>query len=145
MDASALQHFEALCERFYTTTDAAARQAADEQLRNLRSDSRFCPQLLHVFQHSRSHYALFVSCNSLTELVSSHWGDFTHAQTLEIRTLPSTSSPLSAAPRLPPPTHTHARTHALTHRSSLFRHHHHHPLSPRSKATECYSTSRGRC
>jgi hypothetical protein len=88
MDDASLKHFEHLCETFYTTADANARREADEQLRKLRGDSQYCPLLLGVFQRSRSHYALFVSCNSLTELVSSHWGDFTHAQTLEIRTYP---------------------------------------------------------
>eukprot|EP00978_Attheya_sp_CCMP212_P036794 scaffold169478_cov55-Attheya_sp.AAC.2 len=93
MDASQLAQVEALCETLYTGSTTAksdsggpiSRQDAQVRLLSLQSSADYIPQCQYILDHSTSHYARLVASNSLTELITTHWNNFTVPQRIDIR------------------------------------------------------------
>jgi|EP00970_Alexandrium_tamarense_P003859 exportin-7 len=92
MDDSQLAQVEALCETLYTGQSAASsnsdpitREEAQSRLLSLQSSANFIPQCQYILDRSQSQYALLVASNSLTELITTHWNNFTIAQRIDIR------------------------------------------------------------
>lgn len=91
MDALQLQQVEALCETLYTGVPTKmgdttiARQEAQQRLLSLQSSPEFIPQCQYILDTSQSHYARLVASNSLIELVTVHWNNYTVPQRVDIR------------------------------------------------------------
>lgn len=93
MDDVQLKQVENLCEILYTgspsTTagggDKITRDEAQSRLLSLQSSASFIPQCQYILDRSGSQYALLVASNSLTELITTHWNNFTIAQRIDIR------------------------------------------------------------
>lgn len=91
MDETQLAQVEALCETLYTGQSTGAngekitREEAQSRLLSLQSSATFIPQCQYILDRSQSQYALLVASNSLTELITSHWNNFTIAQRIDIR------------------------------------------------------------
>ncbi|EED92291.1 hypothetical protein THAPSDRAFT_34505 [Thalassiosira pseudonana CCMP1335] len=92
MDDSQLAQVEALCETLYTgqsvassNSDPITREEAQSRLLSLQSSANFIPQCQYILDRSQSQYALLVASNSLTELITTHWNNFTIAQRIDIR------------------------------------------------------------
>mmetsp|Transcript_20342 Transcript_20342/g.38262 ORF Transcript_20342/g.38262 Transcript_20342/m.38262 type:complete len:1118 (-) Transcript_20342:416-3769(-) len=92
MDAAQLAQVESLCETLYTgatsTSDSGepiSRQEAQSRLLSLQSSADYIPQCQYILDHSQSHYARLVASNSLTELITTHWNNFTVPQRIDIR------------------------------------------------------------
>eukprot|EP00586_Coscinodiscus_wailesii_P002586 CAMPEP_0172484254 /NCGR_PEP_ID=MMETSP1066-20121228/11629_1 /TAXON_ID=671091 /ORGANISM="Coscinodiscus wailesii, Strain CCMP2513" /LENGTH=1123 /DNA_ID=CAMNT_0013248627 /DNA_START=273 /DNA_END=3644 /DNA_ORIENTATION=+ len=80
---------ESLCETLYngasTSSDGLSRQDAQARLLTLQSSADFIPQCQYILDHSQSHYARLVASNSLTELITTHWNNFTVPDRIDIR------------------------------------------------------------
>jgi len=89
MDDAQLAQVESLCETLYTgqssNGEALTREEAQSRLLSLQSSASFIPQCQYILDRSKSQYALLVASNSLTELITSHWNNFTVAQRIDIR------------------------------------------------------------
>eukprot|EP00985_Skeletonema_marinoi_P000640 scaffold227_cov116-Skeletonema_marinoi.AAC.2 len=90
MDDTQLAQVESLCETLYTGLPSSggekiSREEAQSRLLSLQSSASFIPQCQYILDRSQSQYALLVASNSLTELISSHWNNFTIAQRIDIR------------------------------------------------------------
>jgi exportin-7 len=91
MDASQLKQVEALCETLYTGVPTKmgdttiTRQEAQQRLLSLQSSPEFIPQCQYILDTSQSHYARLVASNSLIELVTVHWNNYTVPQRVDIR------------------------------------------------------------
>mmetsp|Transcript_21423 Transcript_21423/g.46535 ORF Transcript_21423/g.46535 Transcript_21423/m.46535 type:complete len:1110 (-) Transcript_21423:197-3526(-) len=90
MDEAQLAQVESLCETLYTgqpssTGEKITREEAQSRLLSLQSSASFIPQCQYILDRSKSQYALLVASNSLTELITSHWNNFTIAQRIDIR------------------------------------------------------------
>jgi exportin-7 len=90
MDAQQLAQVEALCETLYTgkspdPKDLTTRQDAQARLLSLQSSAEYIPQCQYILDHSKSDYARLVASNSLTELVTTHWNNFTVSQRVDVR------------------------------------------------------------
>jgi len=90
MDDAQLAQVESLCETLYTGMPSSggekiSREEAQSRLLSLQSSASFIPQCQYILDRSQSQYALLVASNSLTELISSHWNNFTIAQRIDIR------------------------------------------------------------
>lgn len=90
MDDAQLAQVESLCETLYTGVPSSggekiSREEAQSRLLSLQSSASFIPQCQYILDRSQSQYALLVASNSLTELISSHWNNFTIAQRIDIR------------------------------------------------------------
>jgi len=90
MDDTQLAQVESLCETLYTGLpsnggEKISREEAQSRLLSLQSSASFIPQCQYILDRSQSQYALLVASNSLTELISSHWNNFTIAQRIDIR------------------------------------------------------------
>ena len=89
MDEAQLAQVEALCETLYTGTsnngESYSREEAQSRLLSLQSNASFIPQCQYILDRSKSQYALLVASNSLTELITTHWNNFTIAQRIDIR------------------------------------------------------------
>jgi len=100
MDAQQLAQVESLCNTLYTgvsttitepntngkeTTTTITRAEAQSRLLSLQSSADYIPQCQYILDHSTSHYARLVASNSLTELITTHWNNFTVPQRIDIR------------------------------------------------------------
>lgn len=90
MDDAQLAQVESLCETLYTGQPSAGgekitREEAQSRLLSLQSSASFIPQCQYILDRSQSQYALLVASNSLTELITTHWNNFTIAQRIDIR------------------------------------------------------------
>jgi len=92
MDSTQLAQVESLCETLYTGAASASesgepinRQEAQARLLSLQSSAEYIPQCQYILDHSNSHYARLVASNSLTELITTHWNNFTVQQRIDIR------------------------------------------------------------
>eukprot|EP00559_Dactyliosolen_fragilissimus_P000768 CAMPEP_0184866004 /NCGR_PEP_ID=MMETSP0580-20130426/20229_1 /TAXON_ID=1118495 /ORGANISM="Dactyliosolen fragilissimus" /LENGTH=390 /DNA_ID=CAMNT_0027365433 /DNA_START=294 /DNA_END=1462 /DNA_ORIENTATION=+ len=91
MDAQQLSQVEALCETLYTgasSTDNGkqiSRSEAQNRLLSLQSSADYIPQCQYILDNSSSQYARLVASNSLTELITKHWNNFTVPQRIDIR------------------------------------------------------------
>lgn len=92
MDGQQLAQVESLCETLYTGVtstgengEAISRQEAQSRLLSLQSSAEYIPQCQYILDHSQSHYARLVASNSLTELITTHWNNFTVPQRIDIR------------------------------------------------------------
>eukprot|EP00580_Thalassiosira_gravida_P016865 CAMPEP_0201660514 /NCGR_PEP_ID=MMETSP0494-20130426/3148_1 /ASSEMBLY_ACC=CAM_ASM_000839 /TAXON_ID=420259 /ORGANISM="Thalassiosira gravida, Strain GMp14c1" /LENGTH=1109 /DNA_ID=CAMNT_0048138419 /DNA_START=380 /DNA_END=3709 /DNA_ORIENTATION=+ len=90
MDEAQLAQVESLCETLYTgqpsgNGEKITREEAQSRLLSLQSNASFIPQCQYILDRSKSQYALLVASNSLTELITSHWNNFTIAQRIDIR------------------------------------------------------------
>jgi len=92
MDAAQLAQVESLCETLYagaTSTsesgEAISRAEAQSRLLSLQSSADYIPQCQYILDQSQSHYARLVASNSLTELITTHWNNFTVPQRIDIR------------------------------------------------------------
>ncbi|KAL3796830.1 hypothetical protein ACHAW5_002516 [Stephanodiscus triporus] len=90
MDDAQLAQVESLCETLYTGQPSAGgekitREEAQSRLLSLQSSASFIPQCQYILDRSKSQYALLVASNSLTELITTHWNNFTIAQRIDIR------------------------------------------------------------
>lgn len=91
MDAAQLAQVEALCETLYTgvpTTsngETITRNEAQQRLLSLQSSAEYIPQCQYILDNSKSQYARLVATNSLTELITIHWNNFTVPQRIDIR------------------------------------------------------------
>ncbi len=90
MDDAQLAQVESLCETLYTgvstaTSESISREEAQSRLLSLQSSASFIPQCQYILDRSKSQYALLVASNSLTELITTHWNNFTIAQRIDIR------------------------------------------------------------
>ena len=91
MDDAQLAQVESLCETLYTGQSGAGgaekitREEAQSRLLSLQSSASFIPQCQYILDRSKSQYALLVASNSLTELITTHWNNFTIAQRIDIR------------------------------------------------------------
>jgi exportin-7 len=92
MDSSQLIQVEALCEVLYTGASKTGddgkpitRQDAQARLLSLQSSADYIPQCQYILDHSNSQYARLVASNSLIELITTHWNNFTVANRIDIR------------------------------------------------------------
>lgn len=96
MDDQQLKQVEALCETLYTgvphtsTSESGgqiliSRAEAQSRLLSLQSSAEYIPQCQYILDRSSSQYARLVAANSLTELVSSHWNNYTVSQRIDVR------------------------------------------------------------
>lgn len=94
MDAQQLSQVESLCETLYVGTpttgengETIERAEAQSRLLSLQSSADYIPQCQYILDHSSSpsQYARLVASNSLTQLVTSHWNNFTVPQRIDIR------------------------------------------------------------
>ena len=96
MDAAQLAQVEALCETLYTgiptkmtngdgSTSEVTRQEAQQRLLSLQSNAEYIPQCQYILDNSTSQYARLVASNSLIELITTHWNNFTIPQRIDIR------------------------------------------------------------
>lgn len=90
MDDTQLAQVESLCETLYTGMPSSggekiSREEAQSRLLSLQSSASFIPQCQYILDRSQSQYALLVASNSLTELISSHWNNFSVPQRIDIR------------------------------------------------------------
>jgi len=91
MDTQQLVQVEALCETLYTgvsskdTDKSVSRAEAQSRLLSLQSSAEYIPQCQYILDHSTSQYARLVASNSLTELITTHWNNFTVPQRIDIR------------------------------------------------------------
>mmetsp|Transcript_12963 Transcript_12963/g.18933 ORF Transcript_12963/g.18933 Transcript_12963/m.18933 type:complete len:1115 (-) Transcript_12963:105-3449(-) len=94
MDAQQLSQVESLCETLYVGTpttgengETIERAEAQSRLLSLQSSADYIPQCQYILDHSTSpsQYARLVASNSLTQLVTSHWNNFTVPQRIDIR------------------------------------------------------------
>ena len=91
MEPQQLAQVEALCETLYTGAPASedgkpiTRQDAQTRLLSLQSSADYIPQCQYILDHSNSQYARLVASNSLTELITKHWNNFTVAGRVDIR------------------------------------------------------------
>ena len=91
MDAAQLAQVEALCETLYTgvpTTsngERITRNEAQQRLLSLQSSAEYIPQCQYILDNSNSQFARLVATNSLTELITTHWNNFTVPQRIDIR------------------------------------------------------------
>jgi exportin-7 len=95
MDAAQLAQVEALCETLYTgvptktnnggSTIEVSRQEAQQRLLSLQSNAEYIPQCQYILDNSTSQYARLVASNSLIELITTHWNNFTVPQRIDIR------------------------------------------------------------
>mmetsp|Transcript_32480 Transcript_32480/g.37607 ORF Transcript_32480/g.37607 Transcript_32480/m.37607 type:complete len:1135 (+) Transcript_32480:435-3839(+) len=100
MDAQQLAQVESLCETLYTGQPAKdltsptknggsdqiiTRQEAQSRLLSLQSSVDFIPQCQYILDNSKSDYARLVASNSLTELVTIHWNNFSVQQRIDMR------------------------------------------------------------
>lgn len=83
---------EALCETLYTGAPCTGengetidRNAAQSRLLSLQSSADYIPQCQYILDHSQSQYARLVASNALTELISTHWNNYTVPQRIDIR------------------------------------------------------------
>jgi exportin-7 len=91
MDAAQLAQVEALCETLYTGVPTkngsteVTRQEAQQRLLSLQSNAEYIPQCQYILDNSKSQYARLVASNSLIELITTHWNNFTVPQRIDIR------------------------------------------------------------
>jgi len=90
MDAQQLAQVESLCETLYTGKstkgeEQVSRQDAQARLLSLQDSADYIPQCQYILDHSTSDYARLVASNSLTELISKHWNNFTISQRIDVR------------------------------------------------------------
>ncbi|KAL7459902.1 hypothetical protein ACHAWC_011697 [Mediolabrus comicus] len=90
MDDTQLAQVESLCETLYTGMPSSggekiSREEAQSRLLSLQSSASFIPQCQYILDRSQSQYALLVASNSLTELISNHWNNFSVPQRIDIR------------------------------------------------------------
>lgn len=91
MDAAQLAQVEALCEALYSGVPAKVgnetigQQEAQQRLLSLQSSAEFIPQCQYILDNSNSQYARLVASNSLIELITVHWNNFTVPQRIDIR------------------------------------------------------------
>jgi len=91
MDAQQLSQVESLCETLYASGVSTengkpiSRAEAQSRLLSLQSSADFIPQCQYILDHSSSHYARLVASNALTELITTHWNNFTIPQRIDIR------------------------------------------------------------
>lgn len=92
MDQQQLAQVESLCETLYTgaastseSGEPITRAEAQSRLLSLQSSADYIPQCQYILDHSQSHYARLVASNSLTELITTHWNNFTVPQRIDIR------------------------------------------------------------
>mmetsp|Transcript_22610 Transcript_22610/g.49084 ORF Transcript_22610/g.49084 Transcript_22610/m.49084 type:complete len:1118 (-) Transcript_22610:1693-5046(-) len=92
MDQQQLSQVESLCETLYTgaastseSGEPITRAEAQSRLLSLQSSADYIPQCQYILDHSSSHYARLVAANSLTELITTHWNNFTVPQRIDIR------------------------------------------------------------
>jgi exportin-7 len=92
MDAQQLAQVESLCETLYTGIptklnggETVSRQEAQQRLLSLQSNAEYIPQCQYILDHSSSQYARLVATNSLIELITLHWNNFTVPQRVDIR------------------------------------------------------------
>lgn len=90
MDDTQLAQVESLCETLYLGKptnggEPLTREEAQSRLLSLQSSANFIPQCQYILDRSQSQYALLVASNSLTELISTHWNNFTIGQRIDIR------------------------------------------------------------
>mmetsp|Transcript_10850 Transcript_10850/g.16184 ORF Transcript_10850/g.16184 Transcript_10850/m.16184 type:complete len:1123 (-) Transcript_10850:312-3680(-) len=91
MDAQQLSQVERLCDTLYVGSPyeeggvAISRQEAQNRLLALQSSADYIPQCQYILDQSQNQYARLVAANSLTELLTSHWNNFTVPQRIDIR------------------------------------------------------------
>jgi len=92
MDAQQLAQVEALCDSLYTGSPSTgengepiSQKEAQNRLLSLQSSSDYIPQCQYILDHSQSQYARLVASNSLTQLITTHWNNFTVSQRIDIR------------------------------------------------------------
>lgn len=91
MDAGQLKQVEALCDALYTGAPAkidggeVRREEAQQRLLSLQSSAEYIPQCQYILDNSSSQYARLVASNSLIELITAHWNNFTVPQRIDIR------------------------------------------------------------
>lgn len=91
MDSQQLAQVESLCETLYTGQscssdgEVVSRKEAQSRLLSLQSSADYIPQCQYILDHSSSHFARLVASNSLTELITTHWNNFTVPQRIDIR------------------------------------------------------------
>jgi exportin-7 len=91
MDAQQLAQVEALCDALYTGVPVkfegaiVSRQEAQQRLLSLQSNAEYIPQCQYILDHSQNQYARLVASNSLIELITLHWNNFTVPQRIDIR------------------------------------------------------------
>mmetsp|Transcript_11656 Transcript_11656/g.18039 ORF Transcript_11656/g.18039 Transcript_11656/m.18039 type:complete len:1117 (+) Transcript_11656:131-3481(+) len=92
MDAAQLKQVESLCETLYTGASSTSedgkpitRADAQARLLSLQSSADYIPQCQYILDQSNSQYARLVASNSLTELITIHWNNFTVPQRIDIR------------------------------------------------------------
>lgn len=92
MDATQLAQVENLCETLYTGASSTgedgkpiSRADAQARLLSLQSSADYIPQCQYILDQSKSQYARLVASNSLTELITIHWNNFTVPQRIDIR------------------------------------------------------------
>lgn len=84
---------ESLCETLYNGASSTTvidgqritRQDAQARLLTLQSSADFIPTCQYILDNSQSHYARLVASNSLTELITTHWNNFTVPDRIDIR------------------------------------------------------------
>jgi exportin-7 len=91
MEAAQLAQVEALCEVLYSGTPAQidgvtiTQKEAQQRLLSLQTKADYIPQCQYILDNSQSQYARLVASNSLIELVTTHWNNFTVPQRIDIR------------------------------------------------------------
>lgn len=92
MDAQQLALVESLCDTLYTGTTTTSetgeqinRNEAQQRLLSLQTSPDNIPQCQYILDNSNSQYALLVAANSLTELITTHWNNFTIPNRIVIR------------------------------------------------------------
>ncbi len=85
MDLAQLSQVEILASTLYTATSEASRQDAQSRLLSLQTSAENIPTCQYILDNSKSPYTLLVAANSLTQLITTHWNNFTVQQRIEIR------------------------------------------------------------
>jgi len=80
-----LSNVENLCDALYNAADENQRASAQQQLMRMQSSLDFIPQCQYILDHSSNPYAKLLASNSLTQLITSHWNNFTLPQRIELR------------------------------------------------------------
>ena len=81
-----LKHIESLCQVLYMGSGSPSeRQAAQQEIMRLQSNSDFIPKCQFILDNSTMPYAHLLASNSLESLITSFWNNFTSTQKLEIR------------------------------------------------------------
>ncbi len=86
MEFEQLRQVEAMCQALYVGASTKERDEAQKQLMTLQSSAEFIPQCQFILDNSNNPYAQVLASNSLENLITQFWNNFTAQQKLDIRT-----------------------------------------------------------